>query len=542
MNIGGGGSSSGSGGIAGLGGNAGGGSGGAAASGSGGKGGCELMVPVLHCVSVINPDARVAQRRAVLSLDSRAQLLRSRTTVFVSEAVCAYSEVCDIFAAGGPACVSCGDDGRRTLMRTVNGVAHRRMRRLSLCRDLCTFLFRRHHPIWGTVRLPFVSAGSQSLCCQRDGFRPVRPNPTWDITATVSNPTITIAPIVCISEYRARLLVHERLRDAPNVTSRVTSSLTASRRSDSAALSADFESDSGCSSSSRDSAMLRRMTRTGLLVRSVSALRALGRGRGGLQRRRGDRQGRLGRLRQRRDDRWLRATGGSATGGSATGGTGRGRAIRRSPPSAPSRARTKSVFSSAAPAWLGEIAEVYVTVNPCAVWGPAVNSVRMRFDGAARIATRASRLCRRCPAISTRTSSPPPARACCRTSHDRRNLQLRRQRDAFFRVRIGTVCVGELLGSTISCEGTCVRRSLLNEPCSGSQPCAGGPNVHHQRDLRAEGRPRSGVRAFVDPESATAAATPSPMARASLICRSEPRAPARPSSARRPPIATGEAT
>ena len=167
-------------------------------------------------------------------------------------------------------------------------------------------------------------------------------------------------------------------------------------------------------------------------------------------------------------------TGGSANGGSATGGTGAG-------PSDPALAafcadvRANQVgFLERCAGVAREIAEVYVTVDPCAVWGPAVDSARMLFDSAAdRNACLAALQAMPCDIDADEL----PA-ACSSVLSGLRTIgetcSFAANATRFSECEIGTVCVGELLGSTISCEGTCVRRSLLNEPCSGSQPCQVG--------------------------------------------------------------------
>src|SRR5262245_16975815 len=105
----------GDGGLGGLGGNAG-------VSGGGASGGCELELASCQYVYVVNPDTTSFTDRDSARSEAGHYCVNGGSSVWQRDVLCSYGERCDIFAAGGPACVSCGDIGRRRYVRTVNGV------------------------------------------------------------------------------------------------------------------------------------------------------------------------------------------------------------------------------------------------------------------------------------------------------------------------------------------------------------------------------------------------------------------------------------
>lgn len=117
------------------------------------------------------------------------------------------------------------------------------------------------------------------------------------------------------------------------------------------------------------------------------------------------------------------------------------------------------------------IAQVFVTIEPCAVWGPSIASGRMAFDASADSAACLSALgAMSCDADAFPASCSPvlfglraPGESCAFAVEP----------TGFSECEIGTACVGELLGFE-GCEGTCVERGIFGEACSSVAPCVSG--------------------------------------------------------------------
>jgi hypothetical protein len=118
-----------------------------------------------------------------------------------------------------------------------------------------------------------------------------------------------------------------------------------------------------------------------------------------------------------------------------------------------------------------EIARAFVSIDPCAAWEPAVAEGRMQFDAAADSAACVA-------ALRAMTCDAGGLPAVCDgvlfgLRADGESCSFVAETTGFSECGRGSACVGELLGAA-ACEGTCVKRGLIGQACSGAQPCAVG--------------------------------------------------------------------
>jgi hypothetical protein len=117
------------------------------------------------------------------------------------------------------------------------------------------------------------------------------------------------------------------------------------------------------------------------------------------------------------------------------------------------------------------IAQVFVTIDPCDVWGPSIASGRMAFDPEADAAACTGELGQ----MSCDADALPPI--CGRVVFGLRvpgeTCAFAAEPTGFSECEVGTACVGGVLGFE-GCEGTCVERGIFGEACSGTAPCVSG--------------------------------------------------------------------
>jgi hypothetical protein len=119
----------------------------------------------------------------------------------------------------------------------------------------------------------------------------------------------------------------------------------------------------------------------------------------------------------------------------------------------------------------GAIAQVFVSIEPCDVWGLSIANGRMAFDPQADAAACIAEF----GALSCDADANPPV--CERVVSGLRapgeSCAFAAEVTGFSECEVGTACVGGVLGLE-GCEGTCVERGTFGETCSSAAPCVSG--------------------------------------------------------------------
>jgi hypothetical protein len=163
-------------------------------------------------------------------------------------------------------------------------------------------------------------------------------------------------------------------------------------------------------------------------------------------------------------------SGASGTAGSTggTGGTTSDPALR----TFCDRVRDEQVdFLARCSGLATELARAFVSIDPCAAWEPAVAGGRMQFDAAADAGACIAAM----RAMSCDADALPAAcdAVLWGLRADGESCGFTAETTGFSECGAGSACVGALFGAA-ACEGTCVKRGLIGQACSGERPCALG--------------------------------------------------------------------